>query len=187
MEDGELDDASVEALEEDGDAACPACLASPRSSSTAHSATVGARTTNTFFWITGDKLQQEIKHRLEHIVGRATAFRYLRATAFRYLRQEKQLFFAARACRIVWISCSSSPRRGAWRKSAISEAEPDRGDFKGVIVLFPEEWYPELDSRCMKMQKLLGKAQRSTLMLNSVKAKNNVRGVAVCERGETEH
>jgi len=39
------------------------------------------------------KLQQEIKHRLEHIVGRATAFRYLRATAFRYLRQEKQLFF----------------------------------------------------------------------------------------------
>jgi hypothetical protein len=93
VEDGELDDASVEALEEDGDAARPACLASPRSSSTAHSATVGARTTNTFFWITGDKLQQEIKHRLEHIVGRATAFRYLRATAFRYLRQEKQLFF----------------------------------------------------------------------------------------------
>jgi hypothetical protein len=91
VEDGELDDASVEALEEDGDAARPACLASPRSSSTAHSATVGARTTNTFFWITGDKLQQEIKHRLEHIVGRATAFRYLRATAFRYLRQEKQL------------------------------------------------------------------------------------------------
>ena len=76
----------------------PAPRASPcrllRSSSTAHSATVGARTTNTFFWITGDKLQQEIKHRLEHIVGRATAaFRYLRATAFRYLRQEKQLFF----------------------------------------------------------------------------------------------
>lgn len=92
-------------------------------------------------------------------------------------------FFAARACRIVWISCSSSPRRGAWRKSAISEAEPDRGDFKGVVVLFPEEWYPELDSRCMKVQKLLGKVQRSTLMLNSVNAKNHVRGVAVCERG----
>ncbi len=96
VEDGELDDASVEALEEDGDAARPACLASPRSSSTAHSATVGARTTNTFFWITGDKLQQKIKHRLEHIVGRATAFRYLRATAFRYLRQEKQLFFCGK-------------------------------------------------------------------------------------------
>ena len=68
-------------------------------------------------------------------------------------------------------------------KSAISEAEPDRGDFKGVVVLFPEEWYPELDSRCMKVQKLLGKVQRSTLMLNSVNAKNHVRGVAVCERG----
>jgi hypothetical protein len=27
-----------------------------------------------------------------------------------------------------------------------------------VVVLFPEEWYPELDSRCMKVQKLLGKA-----------------------------
>jgi len=88
VEDGELDDASVEALEEDGDAARPACLASPRSSSTAHSATVGARTTSTFFWNTGDKLQQKIKHRLEHIVGRATAFRYL--------RQEKQLFFCGK-------------------------------------------------------------------------------------------
>ena len=30
VEDGELDDASVEALEEDGDAARPACLASTR-------------------------------------------------------------------------------------------------------------------------------------------------------------
>jgi hypothetical protein len=182
VEDGELDDASVEALEEDGDAARPACLASPRSSSTAHSATVGARTTNTFFWITGDKLQQNQASLGAHC-GQGHGVSLPSGRRFGTCGRRSSCFFAARACRIVWISCSSSPRRGAWRKSAISEAEPDRGDFKGVVVLFPEEWYPELDSRCMKVQKLLGKVQRSTLMLNSVNAKNHVRGVAVCERG----
>jgi hypothetical protein len=99
-------------------------------------------------WHDGMEVRQRILQVLEHRVGRATAYRYL--------KEEKELFSKgdARAVRERFdmaelINATRSEDKE--RAQLMPEEEP-----AGRPYQFQPAWYPALVERCNKLQKLLG-------------------------------
>ena len=102
---------------------------------------------------TGQEVQAKIEAAFGHKVGVATVYRYQ--------REEKELYASndASAVRkpldIVALINKTRDEKKEYEFLTM-RTEPDKGMLHGSRAEFPPSWYPALQSRCKKLQKLLG-------------------------------